>query len=189
MPVRLFVGNLPYEITEEELREFFAPIGPLAQVFIPVDRETGKRRGFAFVEFDDRAQAEEAIRQLNSRQLKGRPVSVNEARPKDAAGPRTPPASPRGEFRHSSAVPFAPSDPGFAPPARRFGPDAKPARARKQSRRPQGEERKKGPIRERRGGQLFGIDDGEDDYDTADWRSSSDAYEEEDLNRDENDRE
>jgi RNA recognition motif-containing protein len=188
MPVRLFVGNLPYEITEEELREFFSPVGPLAQVFIPVDRETGKRRGFAFVEFDERSQAEEAIRQLNSHQLKGRPVSVNEARPKDAAGPRTSSASPRGEFRHSSSASFPPSDAGFGPPPRRFGPDAKPARARKQSRRSPGEERKKGPIRERRGGQLFGIDDG-DDYDARDWDSGPNGIEEEEIDREENDRE
>ena len=58
MPVRLFVGNLPYDTTEPDLREFFAPVGPLSTVIIPVDRETGKRRGFAFVEFSDPAHAE-----------------------------------------------------------------------------------------------------------------------------------
>ena len=55
MPVRLFVGNLPYEASEAELREHFSAVGPLSSVFLPVDRETGRPRGFAFVEFADTA--------------------------------------------------------------------------------------------------------------------------------------
>src|SRR5512144_2765043 len=92
MPVRLFVGNLPYDMTEPDIREFFAPVGPLSTVIIPVDRETGKRRGFAFVEFSDPAQAAEASRRLNNQPYKGRNITINEARARENrpdSGPRT----------------------------------------------------------------------------------------------------
>src|ERR1051325_597293 len=103
MPVRLFVGNLPYNVTEAELREIFSAIGPLSYLSLPTDRETGQLRGFAFVEFNDRAQAEEAIRRLNNQLFKGRPLAVNEARAREDR-PRTSmpppsfarPASPSG---------------------------------------------------------------------------------------------
>ena len=101
MSVRLFVGNLPYDTTEAELREFFSPVGPLSTVIIPVDRETGKRRGFAFVEFSDPAQAAEANRRLNNQPFRGRNVTINEARarenrPDSGAAPRQAPRpSPR----------------------------------------------------------------------------------------------
>ena len=63
-PVRLFVGNLPYEATAAELREFFSPAGLVSAVSLPVERESGKPRGFAFIEFTDRAHAEEAVRRF-----------------------------------------------------------------------------------------------------------------------------
>src|SRR3954466_5220743 len=84
MPVRLFVGNLPYDASEDEIRSHFATAGNLASVFIPVDRETGRKRGFAFVEFIDGAAAQEAIRLFNNQPFKGRPLAVNEARAKEA---------------------------------------------------------------------------------------------------------
>jgi cold-inducible RNA-binding protein len=62
MGIRLYIGNLPFNVTEEELREHFSIIGPLSYLSIPTDRETGKQRGFAFVEFKDRAQAKEKAR-------------------------------------------------------------------------------------------------------------------------------
>jgi cold-inducible RNA-binding protein len=65
MAVRLFVGNLPYDVTEAELRAHFAAIGPLSYLSLATDRDTGKPRGFAFVEFSARADAEDAIRRLN----------------------------------------------------------------------------------------------------------------------------
>jgi RNA recognition motif-containing protein len=77
MSVRLFVGNLPYDTTEMDLRELFSPIGLPSTVIIPTDRETGKPRGFAFVEFDDPAHAEEASRQLNQKLFKGRTIAIN----------------------------------------------------------------------------------------------------------------
>src|SRR5499426_4486759 len=87
MSVRLFVGNLPYEATEDEIRQHFSPVGNLSYVSIPLDRETGKKRGFAFVEFADAQQAQAAIRQFNNQPFKGRPLAVNEARAKEP-GPR-----------------------------------------------------------------------------------------------------
>ena len=55
MPVRLFVGNLPYDATEEDIRAHFSTAGNVLNVFVPLDRETGRKRGFAFVEFNDNA--------------------------------------------------------------------------------------------------------------------------------------
>jgi RNA recognition motif-containing protein len=132
MPVRLFVGNLPYDATEEDIRAHFSTAGNVLNVFVPLDRETGRKRGFAFVEFNDNAQAQEAIRLFNSQPFKGRPLAVNEARAKEARppspgggaggggfrpGPR-PPST--GGFRPSGPGGFRPSGPGGAPPSRDF---------------------------------------------------------------------
>src|SRR5215813_12405632 len=84
MSVRLFVGNLPFDVTEAELREHFATIGQLSYVYFPTDRETGKRRGFAFVEFGDSGQAEQAIAKFNNQVFRGRALAVNEARAREA---------------------------------------------------------------------------------------------------------
>jgi RNA recognition motif-containing protein len=187
MSVRLFVGNLPYEMTEPDLREFFAPVGPLSNVIIPVDRETGKRRGFAFVEFSDPAQAEEASRRLNNQPYKGRNITINEARaresrPDSGAGARSP-MRPAGVMSRPGFTPrpslgssdFAPNPmengrAGRSDRRRNFGADAKPVRKRKVNYGVKGEMGgKKGPIRERAGGQIFGYDDdGGDDSDDAD---------------------
>ena len=122
MTVRLFVGNLPYDVTEAELRAHFTAIGPLSSLALPTDRDTGKPRGFAFVEFRERADAEEAIRHLNNQVFKGRPLAVSEARARDDhAPPRAPrPAAPRPP---SSAATSAGD-------GRDFGPDAAPRRRR-----------------------------------------------------------
>src|SRR5215472_6227199 len=93
MSVRLFVGNLPYSVTETALREHFSAIGPLSYVYLPVDRETGKPRGFAFVEFSERAQAEEAIRRFNNQAFMGRPLAINEAREREDRHGSAPPVS------------------------------------------------------------------------------------------------
>src|SRR6059036_2573174 len=99
MGFRLFVGNLPYDTTEDEIRGHFSPVGQLSYVSIPLDRETGKKRGFAFVEFAEASQAEAAIRQFNNQPFKGRALAVNEARAKEAgarpAGGFRPPMGPR----------------------------------------------------------------------------------------------
>src|SRR5215470_2094825 len=110
MSVRLFVGNLPYDATEDEIRQHFSTVGNLSYVSIPLDRETGRKRGFAFVEFADAQQAQEAIRQFNNQPFKGRALAVNEARAREA-GPR--PAG-AGGFR-PSFIPRPPSSPMRAP--------------------------------------------------------------------------
>lgn len=86
MAVRLFVGNMPYGATEADLRAHFSGVGPPSQIVIPVDRETGRPRGFAFVEFIERPMAEEAITRFNQQPFMGRTLSVSEARPREAGG-------------------------------------------------------------------------------------------------------
>jgi cold-inducible RNA-binding protein len=193
MSVRLFVGNLPYETTEPDLREFFSTIGPLSNVIIPVDRETGKRRGFAFVEFSEPAQAEEASRRLNNQPFKGRNITINEARaresrPDSGAGPRPgfsmrpagvggasrPSFMPRPSFGGQDFT-QNPMENGRAGRSERrnrnFGPDAKPARKRRPNYGAKGGGEmggKKGPLRERVGGQFFG------DYEDDDLNNNDD---------------
>ena len=65
-PVRLFVGNLPYQATEDDLRTHFGQVGPPTQIVRPLDRETGRARGFAFVEFAERESAAAALARLRS---------------------------------------------------------------------------------------------------------------------------
>ena len=96
MAVRLFIGNLPYDATDLELRGHFAPVGAPLQVLVPVDRETGRPRGFAFVEFAEREVAEEVIRRFNGQSFKGRPLAVSEARAREDRGPRPPGGFPPG---------------------------------------------------------------------------------------------
>lgn len=108
MAVRLFVGNLPYSLTEAELKEHFAAVGPVSGVWLPTDRETGRPRGFGFVEFEDRELALTAIRQFHNQPLKGRPISVNEARPQERGqGGPPPPRRPPGPMGDSSRPPVA----------------------------------------------------------------------------------
>ena len=97
MAVRLFVGNLSYATTEADLRSYFGTIAPPSQVVVPVDRETGRPRGFAFIEFQDRAHAEQAIQRFNGQVFNGRPLAVSEARAREDRGPGGPrPGGPPG---------------------------------------------------------------------------------------------
>jgi cold-inducible RNA-binding protein len=82
----LFVGNLSFQTTESNLRAFFAPHGQITRVHMVVDRETGRSRGFAFVEMPNDSEAKSAIAALDGKELGGRNIKVNEARPK-AVGP------------------------------------------------------------------------------------------------------
>jgi len=82
----IFVGNLNFRTTQDELHAAFAQFGTVERVNIVTDRDTGQSRGFAFVEMTDRQEAENAIAQLNGAQLNGRAMNVNEARPKPAGG-------------------------------------------------------------------------------------------------------
>lgn len=78
----LFVGNLPFNSNEEALRTLFAQFGEVQQVKIMTDRDTGKPRGFAFVEMSQDEDAQKAIAALNGKDFEGRALNVNEARPK-----------------------------------------------------------------------------------------------------------
>jgi len=175
--VRLFIGNLPYAASEAELREHLSSVGAPTQVVLPMDRETGRPRGFAFVDYADRAVAEEAIRRFHQQPFKGRPLAVSEARPREERGPSGPrpggfggprPSGPGGGFSGPRPGGFAPrTDAGGAPSgapgrSRNFGPDAPPKNKR---RPPRKEERgPKGPIKERPVGRLYDADE--------DWRAA-----------------
>lgn len=174
--VRLFVGNMPYGATEADLRSHFAPVGDPSQVVIPVDRETGRPRGFAFVEYIDRAQAEEAVNRFNQQPFMGRSLSVSEARPREERppggfAPRPPGGgfTPRppgagggftggggggGGFRSNSGPP-SPAGRNFGPPKRKGAGSEKRWDAK--------EKGPKGPLKERFSGRLGGLYDEPED--------------------------
>jgi RNA recognition motif-containing protein len=77
---RLFVGNLDYSAVKEELVDIFAPFGSVASINVAIDRETGKPRGFAFVEYSNAADAQSAMAAVDGRDLRGRTLRVSEAR-------------------------------------------------------------------------------------------------------------
>ncbi len=83
---RLYVGNLPYQMTDAELNELFAAYGAVESAQVIVDRETGRSKGFGFVQMGNPAEADAATQALNGQQFKGRPLTVNEARPKSEFG-------------------------------------------------------------------------------------------------------
>jgi RNA recognition motif-containing protein len=82
---KLYVGNIPWRCTEQDLEAFFSDAGTVQSVAIITDRETGRSRGFAFVEMDDQG-AREAIDKLNGRDFQGRPIRVSEARERERGG-------------------------------------------------------------------------------------------------------
>lgn len=178
MSVRLFVGNLAYDVTEAELRELFSRAGTPTQVRLPTDRETGKPRGFAFVDFADQGQAEEAVRLFNQQMFKGRTLAVNEARAREdrsasgrPTGPARPPQSSVASQPAWSGEP-APSEDDRSPgqPRRTFGPDARARDKRKRNGRGSGSREERAPkrrLREVGGGQLFLGADPDDDHDDA----------------------
>lgn len=85
MKNKLFVGNLSYNLTETTLEELFAESGKVVSVAIPTNRETGRKRGFAFVEMSSQAEAEAAIESLNGKDIDGRQIVVNASKPKEKA--------------------------------------------------------------------------------------------------------
>jgi cold-inducible RNA-binding protein len=88
----LFVGNMSFQTTEGELRDLFTPFGQVTRVHMAMDRETGRARGFAFVEMPNDEEAAKAMAGLAGKDLGGRNLKVNEARPKGEGGP---PRGPR----------------------------------------------------------------------------------------------
>ena len=177
MAVRLFVGNLSYATTEADLRAYFGAVAPPSQVVLPVDRETGRPRGFAFVEFTDRSHAEQAIQRFNGQVFNGRPLAVSEARAREDRGPGAPrPGGPGGGFGGPRPGGFSgprpggfggggggprPFDPSAPSPARNrnFGPDAKPQRGGNAKAKKKDAERPRGPIPMKVTGRSFTLDD------------------------------
>jgi cold-inducible RNA-binding protein len=95
----LFVGNMSFQTTESDLRALFEPFGQITRVHIATDRETGRSRGFAFVEMPNDAEAAKAIAGLEGKDVGGRNLKVNEARPKESSGPRGPRSGGNGGAR------------------------------------------------------------------------------------------
>lgn len=89
----LFVGNMSFNTTESDLRALFEPFGQVSRVSLVTDRETGRARGFAFVEMPNDEEAAKAIAGLDGKEAGGRNLKVNEARPKGQSGPSR---GPRG---------------------------------------------------------------------------------------------
>ena len=181
MAVRLFIGNLPYGATEADLRAHFAPVAEPSHVVMPVDRETGRPRGFAFVEFADRGHAEEVIKRFDAQPFQGRSLAVSEARaredrppggfaprpsgggfggprPGGFGGPR-----PGGGGFGPRPGPGGPPGPGGRDRSANFGPPAPPKRLRGKKGGTQQEHKPRGPIKERSGGRIYAVDDLEDD--------------------------
>ncbi len=95
----LFVGNMSFNTTEHELRAIFEPYGEITRINIVTDRDTGRARGFAFVELTDDGEAAKAITELNGKELDGRALNVNEAKPRpERSGPRSGGGGARGGF-------------------------------------------------------------------------------------------
>lgn len=81
---RMFVGNLPFRMTRDELYDLFAQAGAVTSVHIPTDRETGRPRGFGFVEMEDAGSMDQAISMFNGYSVSGRALVVNQARPRES---------------------------------------------------------------------------------------------------------
>jgi cold-inducible RNA-binding protein len=86
MSVRLYVGNLSFGVTEGELEDLFSQVGPVQSANIVTDRDTGRSRGFGFVEMESREAADAAIEAFNGHEVAGRSLTVNEARPRESRG-------------------------------------------------------------------------------------------------------
>ncbi|MGE0041659.1 MAG: RNA recognition motif domain-containing protein [Vicinamibacterales bacterium] len=178
-PVRLFIGNLPYQATEDDLRSHFAAVGEPTQIVRPLDRETGRARGFAFVEYAERSAAEEAIKRFDGQLFMGRPLAVSEARARDDRGPGGP--RPGGGFGGPRPGGFSgpprpggfsgprppgggfggprPGGPGAGPPGKDFGPPAPPKKKGGKNAYAQKERGPKGPIPTKFTGRMYDLDD------------------------------
>ena len=188
MAVRLFIGNLPYGASEADLRAHFATVAEPSHVVMPVDRETGRPRGFAFVEFQDRGQAEEVIKRFDAQPFQGRNLAVSEARAREDRPPRPPgggfaprPGGGGGGFSgpRTGGGGFGgprpggggfggprpggpPMGPGGRDRSANFGPPAPPKRLRGKKGGANQEHKPRGPIKERSGGRIYAVDDLDD---------------------------
>jgi RNA recognition motif-containing protein len=189
----LFIGNLPYSASEADLRAHFAAVAEPSHVAMPVDRETGRPRGFAFVEFADREKAEEVIRKFDAQPFQGRPLAVSEARAREDRPPRPPGSGgfgPRPGGGFSGPRPgggFGGGGGGFSGPrpggGGGFGPrpgpggppgpggrdrsanfgPPAPPRRLRNKKGTQQDHKPRGPIKERSGGRIYAVDDLDDD--------------------------
>jgi RNA recognition motif-containing protein len=197
LAVRLFIGNLPYNASEADLRAHFAAIAEPSHVVMPVDRETGRPRGFAFVEFTDRAVAEEVIRKFDAQPFQGRNLAVSEARAREDRPPRPPGSGGFGGPRPGGSGPGyggprpggfgsggfggprpgggggfgpRPGPGGAGPGGRDRSANFGPPAPPKRLRGKKGtqqEHRPRGPIKERSGGRIYAVDDLDDDNTTG----------------------
>ena len=181
------MGNLPYQATEEDLRTHFAQVGAPTQIVRPLDRETGRARGFAFVEYAERSAAEEAIKKFDGQLFMGRPLAVSEARAREDRGPGGPPrpgggyGGPRPGGGFSGGGGFGGPRPGGGfgggggysgggagvGQARQkdFGPPAPPKDKKKPFKK--NEDKPRGPIPTKFTGRMYDLD-GTDDDDAID---------------------
>src|SRR5687767_10423053 len=181
---------MPYGATEADLRAHFAAVGDPSQVVIPVDRETGRPRGFAFVEYNERELAEEAVRRFNQQPFMGRSLAVSEARPREERGPGgfrpggggggfggprpgggfgggRPGGGPGGYGGPPRPVGgFGTGRPGGPdiPREARFGPPKKKATGPGARKQEYGERGPKGPIKERFSGRVDALYDPDEDW-------------------------
>ncbi|HSX28221.1 MAG TPA: RNA-binding protein [Candidatus Saccharimonadales bacterium] len=89
MAIKLFVGSLPYTVTDDELSDLFASFGTVASAKVIIDRDTNRSKGFGFVEMEDDEAAKTAIKELDGKDYNGRAIVVNEARPQERREPRS----------------------------------------------------------------------------------------------------
>jgi len=83
MNTKLYVGNLPFDSTDKDIEEYFSPFGAVSEIKLVLDRETGRPRGFAFVEMADAAGMQSVIDELDGKEFNGRSLKINEARPRE----------------------------------------------------------------------------------------------------------
>lgn len=86
MATKLFVGSLSYSVNDDQLQDFFAGVGQVTSAKVIIDRDTGRSKGFGFVEMESDEDAKKAIAELDGKELDGRAVAVNEARPREDRG-------------------------------------------------------------------------------------------------------
>ena len=89
MAMRLYVGNLPYTVNQAKLEEIFSPFGTIVSATVITDKFSGRSKGFGFVEFESDDAAREAIAKLDGTDMEGRPLRVNEAKPREESAPRS----------------------------------------------------------------------------------------------------
>lgn len=88
--MKIYVGNLPFAIDDEKLKELFSSYGEIAEAVVIKDKFNGRSKGFGFVTIEDEASAKKAIAEMNEKDVEGRPLKVNEAKPFDPDAPRPP---------------------------------------------------------------------------------------------------